>query len=299
MNRPLPQTIPDYLEQLRDALRDADPAVLQDALYDAEEYLRSALAEHPDRAEAEVLAEIASSYGDPEEVAEIYRGQEAAVTRALRMPPIAPPRHSTLGRFFSVAADPHTYGALFYLLLSLPVGIVYFTWAAVGLSLSVGLAVLIIGLPFVLVFMATVYALSLIEGRLVEAMLGERMPRRPPHPGPTRGLWQRIKAILGDGRTWASLLYMLLMLPLGIVYFTFVVTALSVSLSLTLAPLAWLPGVGEHVHWGFPLNMLPPMVAAPTAFAVGVIALFATLHAARGIGRLHAQIAKRLLVRIG
>ena len=43
----LPTTIPDYLEQLRRSLAGADPALVQDALYDAEEYLRSELAENP------------------------------------------------------------------------------------------------------------------------------------------------------------------------------------------------------------------------------------------------------------
>lgn len=38
--RALPTTIPEYLAQLRAALHDADPAMVQDALYDAEEYLR-------------------------------------------------------------------------------------------------------------------------------------------------------------------------------------------------------------------------------------------------------------------
>ena len=41
----LPTTIPEYLDQLRRALAGADPALVQDALYDAEEYLRSELAE--------------------------------------------------------------------------------------------------------------------------------------------------------------------------------------------------------------------------------------------------------------
>ena len=42
--RALPTTIPQYLAQLRAALEGADPAMVQDALYDAEEYLRSELA---------------------------------------------------------------------------------------------------------------------------------------------------------------------------------------------------------------------------------------------------------------
>ena len=45
----LPTTIPEYLAQLRTALAGADPALVQDALYDAEEYLRAELAENPGR----------------------------------------------------------------------------------------------------------------------------------------------------------------------------------------------------------------------------------------------------------
>ena len=60
----LPTTIPEYLAQLRAALAGADPALVQDALYDAEEYLRSELAEQPGRSEAEVIASANSSrYG--------------------------------------------------------------------------------------------------------------------------------------------------------------------------------------------------------------------------------------------
>ncbi|WP_428701549.1 DUF1700 domain-containing protein, partial [Stenotrophomonas indicatrix] len=82
----LPSTIPQYLAQLRAALDGADPAMVQDALYDAEEYLRSELAAQPGRSEAEVIADVAGSYGAPDEVAEIYRETELTVNRALRTP---------------------------------------------------------------------------------------------------------------------------------------------------------------------------------------------------------------------
>ncbi|MGB9100919.1 MAG: hypothetical protein WCC51_09855, partial [Stenotrophomonas indicatrix] len=77
----LPSTIPQYLAQLRAALDGADPAMVQDALYDAEEYLRSELAAEPGRSEAEVIADVAGSYGAPDEVAEIYRETELTVNR--------------------------------------------------------------------------------------------------------------------------------------------------------------------------------------------------------------------------
>jgi hypothetical protein len=60
---------------------------VQDALYDAEEYLRSELAENPGMAEADVIASVAGSYGAPHEVAEIYRDTEVRVQTAMRTQP--------------------------------------------------------------------------------------------------------------------------------------------------------------------------------------------------------------------
>ncbi|MGH8052552.1 MAG: sensor domain-containing protein [Stenotrophomonas sp.] len=321
--RALPTTIPEYLEQLRAALAGADPAMIQDALYDAEEYLRSELAEQAGKSEAEVIAGVAGSYGAPEEVAEIYRETEVTVNRALRTPgmrltpasvasaaaaasvgaaippsPAATKPRSALARFFGVALDPHTYGALFYMLLSLATGTFFFTWVVTGLSLSVSLLILIIGIPILLLFLGSVRVLSLVEGRIIETMLGVRMPRRPAYTDKSQGWLARIGDMFSDGRTWLTMLYFLLMLPLGTVYFSIATTLLSLSLALMFAPLAsffvdqpagiWIDGVNvAGAFWLWPLSVL-----------VGAVLLFATLHLARAIGKLHGAMAKQLLVRL-
>ena len=46
MNRSAPRSIDEYLRQLRAALEGEDPSLIQDALYDAEEYLRAEVAAH-------------------------------------------------------------------------------------------------------------------------------------------------------------------------------------------------------------------------------------------------------------
>ena len=85
--------------------------------------------------------------------------------------------------------------------LSLVTGCVYFTFAVTGLSLSLGPAILIIGLPVFLGFIGMTRVMSLGEGRLLEAVSGERMPRRPVHPGAPDGLVARILEMLKDVRT--------------------------------------------------------------------------------------------------
>ena len=297
--RPLPTNIPDYLEHLRRSLAGADPALIQDALYDAEEYLRSEMAENPDKSEAEVIAQVASSYGAPDEVADIYRDTEVKVQTALRAPP--PRQHrSLLGKFFGVIAEPRTYAALFYMLLSMATGIFYFTWAVTGFLLSASLSILIFGIVFAVLFFGTVRVLALVEGRLVEVMLGERMPRRPPYADRDQPLRVRIMAMFTDPRTWSTLLYMVLMLPLGVVYFTLAVTGIALSLAFVAAPIMVVLvqfGVvgGDLIIDGG--SVVPPMVVLPFVVLLGIVLPFAVLHLARGIARLQGALAKHLLVK--
>lgn len=297
----LPTTIPDYLEQLRRSLAGADPALVQDALYDAEEYLRSELTENPGKSEAEVIASVAGSYGAPDEVAEIYRDTEVKVQSALRTPtrqPVARQR-SWAARFFGVIAEPRTYASLFYMLLAMATGIFYFTWVVTGVSLSAGLAVLIIGIPFVILYFGSVKVLSLVEGRIVETMLGERMPRRPLYSTRGKPLLERIKELFTDPRTWATQLYFLLMMPLGVAYFTVAVTGLALSLGLIAAPFAALFGGFHGGLWIDDINVFSAngWWALPVCFVTGVALLFLTLHLARGVGYLHGQLAKHMLVK--
>jgi len=296
MNRPAPRSIDQYLSQLRDALRGEDPALVQDALYDAEEYLRAEVAQHPGKSEADVLELIASTYGAPDEVAEAYRTTEKTVRAATR--PIPPPAPRTaLGRFFGIYADSRAWTALFYMLLSLVTGIFYFTVAVTGLSMSAGLAFLIVGVPFFLLFIGLTRVLSLVEGRIVEGLLGVRMPRRPLRSTQGLGLGARIKEMLVDRRTWTTLLYMLLMLPLGVCYFVVALTTLGVSFGCIVAPvisvLNQLGLGGSDVQFngevlGWPLTV-------PLA-VLGVLLLTAAMHGVRALGQVHGSIARTLLL---
>jgi hypothetical protein len=192
------------------------------------------------------------------------------------------------------------------MLLTLATGIVYFTLVVTGLSLSLGFAILVIGIPFFLAFIGMTRVIALGEGRLLEAMTGERMPRRPLHPGPQAPWLTRIGEMLKDVRTWTTLLYMLVMLPLGIIYFTLAVTGLAISLSLALSPvvvvgkdLGWFPpGFSAGIQFG-DVDFPQSIVGALIAMAIGVLLVTAVMHAARWIARGHARLAKALLVEPG
>jgi uncharacterized membrane protein len=298
MNRSAPRSIDQYLAALREELAGEDTALVQDALYDAEEYLRAEVAAHPDKSESDVLELIASTYGAPDEVAGAYRDTEAKVKAAMTSPrKIA---KTGVGAFFGVFQDPRAYTSLFFMLLSLATGVIYFTVAVTGFALSAGLAVLIIGVPFFLLFMGLTRVLALVEGRLIEAMTGERMPRRPVHRSSTSGFWPRVGQMLKDRRTWTTLAYLFLMLPLGIFYFVAAVVGLSLSLGFIFAPLVHVASRYQWFDIPSGVRVSPAWLgsawALPLLVLAGVVLLTLVMHLARGVGRLHAAYAKALLV---
>jgi hypothetical protein len=289
----------DYLDQLKIALAGSDLATVQDALADAEEYLRTALqneqAAHPDVLEADALPAIIEEFGQPEEIAAAYRQIEKRVRPTLAQS-VQPSRsRNVFEQFFGVLADPRAWGALLYMFISLLTGILYFTWAVTGLSLSLGLLVLIIGIPFIGLFMLSVQGVALIEGRIVEALLGVRMPRRPVFLDKNLGWWGRFKVLITGKRTWLSLVYMILQLPLGVIYFSVFVTLLALGLGLMAAPVAQIVLGMPVVTFGSTGYLMPLWLLMITAVG-GFLLIFGSLHLAKWIGRAHGALAKLLLV---
>ncbi len=286
--------IQEYLNDLTAQLAGQDPALVQDALYDAEEHLRAELADIPAEEQSEAFVRIIEAYGSPEEVAAAYKQTEVTVAKALKVPKSSQ-GGSFLSKFFGILADSQAWGAAVYMLLSMVTGIAYFTIVTTGISLSLGLAILIIGIPMMLLFLGIVRAVSLMEGRLVEGLLGVRMPRRPRLAPKGGNLWERIKWWLSDYRTWTTMLYMALQLPLGIFYFTATVSIASFCAGTVAAPFVQMI-TGEPIarigNYGYMLEGW----AMPLVVVGGLLGFVVLLHLVKLAGRLHGAYAKVMLV---
>jgi uncharacterized membrane protein len=317
--RTMINSIEQYLAELKKELAGSDRATIQDALSDAEEYLRIALNSAGEAAsgisEGEALAAIIEKYGAPAEVAAAYKEIESrtppafaravskkAETPAIPIPatspaePVAVDTRPLYARFFGVYAEPRTWGSLLYLIFAMGTGIIYFTWAVTGLSISLGFLVLIIGIPFLVLFLLSVRAIALLEGRLVEALIGIRMPRRPLFTRKDIGWWQKTKNLFSERQTWTALVYMLLQMFLGIIYFTVIVTLIGI--------VAWL--IGRPI-WelalGIPAFVTPSYEyytqgwVMPFYIIGGVLLLTLVMHLVKITGRTHGRLAKALLVK--
>jgi len=302
------ELIQTYLNGLKIALKGADKATVQDALADTEEHLRTALDSEKEGKEGleetQALEKIIQDYGEPAEIAEAYQTWETSLPSALVATPAARRAASTANGtanaypgFFGVFADPRAWGGLVYMLIALVTGTLYFSWAVTGLSTSLGVMILIIGIPVAILFLLSVRGLAFLEGRLVEALLGERMPRRASFTDSSLGWIERLKQLLTGKSTWLGLLYMVLMLPLGIIYFTVMVTLISVALACIASPvLAIVFNIpvmtvqNGDIVWHLPEYLTPLLAVLGVALATG------TMHVARWVGKTHGRFAKALLV---
>ena len=291
-------SIAEYLRELRHELAGTDPATIVDALTDAEDHLTTALAgalsEQPQLSEAEALAGIIARYGTPAEIAAAYRDVEVRTRPALAVPERHDER-SVSSRFFGIVYDPRAWGALLYMFISMITGMVYFTWVSTGIYLSIGLLILIIGLPIAYLFLMSFRGIALVEGRIIEGLLGVRMPRRALFSQPDLKWWTQLKLLALDGRTWTTVVYMVIQLPLGIIYFTITIVLLTLSATLVASAILRyafdLPFLTlEHYRIYLPDNLMP------VAVFLGVALFIVLMHAARAVGGLHARLARTLLV---
>jgi uncharacterized membrane protein len=291
------KSVEEYLDALKAELKGSDAATVQDALTDAEEHLRAALAglreKQPELSVQEALAQAIEHYGSPEETASAYAELEQRT-----IPQLGSQNQkieSALARFFGVYVDARAWGAVLYMLIAFVTGVFYFSWAVAGLATAISFALFIFGLPFALLFFLSVRGLALLEGRIVEALLGVRMPRRPLFSQQNLKWLERIKELALDKHTWFSILYMFVQFVLGTVYFVLFVTVLSFSLSFIAIPVfqeMW--GVGAIMNNGIRYSF--PTWSYPLFVSGGVLLWTLFMNLARGIGQLHGRMAKSMLV---
>lgn len=190
--------------------------------------------------------------------------------------------------------DPPLLGALAYLVMNLPIGIVSFVFVVTALSVGVGTVIVWVGLAVLAISMLVWRGFAQFERTRVHTMLGTYIAT-PYRPLPEhRGRWTtRIK----DPATWKDMTYLLLMLPVGIAEFTIMVTCWSVGLWLLTLPLTfiWLPADWRPEIWhlnAFGTDSWPETL--PWA-ALGMLIVAMSIALTKALGTAHARYARAML----
>lgn len=157
-------------------------------------------------------------------------------------PNVSPGVRGWLRMYFGELLDAATYKRLLYLLLSFPLGILYFVGIVTGLSVGVGTLVIVAGVFVLLGTLWFVLVGANVERTLGSALLGVPLERRRPLVR-TSNIWEWAKLTLSDAGTYKALLYLLLKFPFGILSFALSVSLLATSAWLIASPLAlfWSP----------------------------------------------------------
>ena len=138
----------------------------------------------------------------------------------------------------------------------------------------------------------SIKGIAWFQGRLTESLLGIRMPRKRRKHRATGTRWQRLKINLKNPRLYSSMLCLFLMYPLGIIYFTVIITFMAVSLGLISTPILYL----------LSFNVSVPVLPAPLWFhcltmILGLVMATWSLHLVNIMARLHGRMTKKLLLR--
>ncbi len=140
-------------------------------------------------------------------------------------------------------AEARTYRAFAYLLLGLPLGVLEFTVVITGLSVGLGLAITLLGIPVLIGTCFVIRGFADFERRLAISLLDAPMPparRNLDEPG---GFWARLRSMATSRRTWMETAFLLLRLPVGTIDFTVAVSVLALALGGFVMPVIVAAGV--------------------------------------------------------
>ena len=194
------------------------------------------------------------------------------------------------GRFAPLPALATAGRDLLYLVLGLPLGVAFFTFAVTGLSLAAGLAIMLIGVPVLVLTLLASRWIARLERARARLVVAEPIPADRPLAG---GAVERSKALLRDRSTWTGAARSLLLLPVGTAGFTAAVTLWSAALGFLTSPL-WL--------WALPAgdDTVPLLDSASAGYSVlrvliGLALLPATALACRAMAAGTGRLARAVL----
>ncbi|MGN5637163.1 sensor histidine kinase [Streptomyces sp. AC154] len=139
--------------------------------------------------------------------------------------------------------EARTWRETAYLLLSLPLSIVFFALAITMTSLGAGLLITFLGIPVLAGGLAMCRGFGALERARARGLLGLDVASPEPVRGHTGGLMSWVGAVLKSGVSWRHLLYSLLHLPWAVFGFIVSTALWSWGLAAFTYP-AW--------HWIFP-----------------------------------------------
>jgi signal transduction histidine kinase len=188
----------------------------------------------------------------------------------------------------------HLPGDVAYLLLGLPLGVAFFTFEVAAVTTGGGLLVTLIGFPILLLTVLVNRGLANVERQRAALVLGEPIPSRYKR-AESGTIWARLKAVATDPATWKDGIWMVMMLPLGILGFVVAVTSWAVVLALLTQPVWWKAATHSGGHIDIVVFSIHSWPASILAFVLGLLLIVPAAALCRGTASLIVSAARALL----
>ncbi|MWV46147.1 hypothetical protein GRF59_21225 [Paenibacillus sp. HJL G12] len=205
------------------------------------------------------------------------------------------------GKVNWVLFNPKTYTTILYLLLSLPLGILYFTVAVTGLALSIGLTPIFIGIPLFFGVAKLLNGIVSFEQNMIRQILG--LPTPPVSHSYNRrseagqNWWMQMVRGFDGGLFIRNLLLVLLRFVTGIVFFVIMVTVIALGLGFIALPVVHIILMNEmqldilenslfsyfHIDWTYNQQYL-------LYVGVGLVLFWLALRVVNGLMQIQRRI---------
>jgi hypothetical protein len=224
-----------------------------------------------------------------------------------------------LWSFLSVPLRPQTYLNLLYLLLAFPLGLAYLLVFTLGLSLGIGLLVVLAGAPILVLSVSLALGIGSLERRLTRFFLDVDLSGRPSVEG--ERLRERAWNLVTDPGTWLALLYLPVKFVFGVVALLVLLHGLVTGGALLFVPfhytdpslyvgivrnrpvefhpalhIGWnrlLVGVETVITLGF--WRVTTLAEALAVAVIGAVVCLLGLHLLNALARLNGRVARWLL----
>ena len=166
---------------------------------------------------------------------------------------------------------------LVYLLLALPLGILYFVILVTGYALGAGLIITLVGVPILVTMIFVTYLLGDLDRAMTSKLLGVKIAKPEAIPARDDSARSILVTQLKSLEFWKEFVYLLLKMPLGVITFTVTIVFISLSLGLIAAPfiLTYVPEARMMLWYGYEIDtMQKAVVTSVVGLGLGVLTIF-------------------------
>lgn len=182
--------------------------------------------------------------------------------------------------FFGVLGEKQTYLNLVYILFAFPLSIIYFSLSITGLSLSLGLLIIVAGFFIFIGTLIMMQGFRWLDIQLTRVFLGMTITIEKEEPQEP-GFLSFLKRLFGAGSTWKCFIfYLLIKFPMDIIIWSVTIAFIAVTLDLMLAPVFYDEIFYNDDFTNFLVRFFGDVFVLPF---LGIIWGMISLHVIRGL----------------